>query len=482
MRLLESLVVISVCSYYADGVRMKRAQKTAVTLKGAKFLAGVPILNYHLSASKTAGAGDEEWILVVKPEVTDEEVHKMCSKLNCLREGHPNKGGVPYFEVRSTEAQLETLLSATGSMIKFVERDGEVRNVPDIHEVTTSSSASWGLDRIGAPSRSTTGIGVHVYVLDTGLLTTHSDFGGRAISTVDMSSESLVECKGATGCAVDRQGHGTHCAGSATGTTYGVAPGAGVHGIKVLGDNGSGSWSWSIEAMDWLVLNAERPSVASMSLGGSGNSPAMANAVDRCVAAGIVVVVAGGNENTDACTKSPAFVPSAITVGSTNQTDLRSRFSNYGSCTDIWAPGHSITSAGIASNDASETYSGTSMACPHVSGGAALLLEASRDLSPDEVLEDLISASMKDTVKDLKCGDVNFLLHVGAGSTPVTDEPQPAPVCVVPYVCSDGCPVNQNWLNDNYCDCSDCGDEEAHTCDSCGGCPTQCGAYIRCSR
>lgn len=480
MRLLGSLVVISVCSFSADGVRLKRAQKTAA-LKGAKFLAGVPILNYHLSASKTAGVGDEEWMLAVKPEITDEQVHAMCSKLKCVREGHPSKGGVAYFEVKSTEAQLETLLSADGSMIKFVERDGEVRNVPDIHEVTSSSSASWGLDRVGAPTRSTTGNGVHVYVLDTGLRTSHQDFGGRATSSVDMSNGGrLTECQGASNCAVDRQGHGTHCAGSATGTTYGVAPGASVHGIKVLGDSGTGSWSWSMDAMDWLAQNSERPSVASMSLGGSGNSPLMEAAVDGLVAVGVTVVVAGGNENTNACTKSPAFVPSAITVGSTNQTDTRSSFSNYGSCTDIWAPGHTITSAGIANDGASATYSGTSMACPHVSGGVALLLENSPGLSPDEVLERLIDDSVKDAVKDLKCGDVNFLLHVGAGIPPVTDAPQPAPVCTTPtppFVCSDGCVVNAGYINDGWCDCSDCGDEVDVTCDQR---PKRCGEYTNC--
>lgn len=334
MRLLGSLVVISVCSFSADGVRLKRAQKTAA-LKGAKFLAGVPILNYHLSASKTAGVGDEEWMLAVKPEITDEQVHAMCSKLKCVREGHPSKGGVAYFEVKSTEAQLETLLSADGSMIKFVERDGEVRNVPDIHEVTSSSSASWGLDRVGAPTRSTTGNGVHVYVLDTGLRTSHQDFGGRATSSVDMSNEGR----------------------------------------------------------------------------------------------------------------------------------------------------HTITSAGIANDGASATYSGTSMACPHVSGGVALLLENSPGLSPDEVLERLIDDSVRDAVKDLKCGDVNFLLHVGAGIPPVTDAPQPAPVCTTPtppLVCSDGCVVKAAFINDGWCDCSDCGDEVDGTCEDCGGCPTTCGEYTKC--
>merc|ERR1719512_39710 len=151
-------------------------------------------------------------------------------------------------------------------------------------------------------------------------------------------------------CAGDVQGHGTHCAGTAGGETYGVAPSASVRAIKVLGDNGSGSWSWSYGALDWLATNQVRPAVASMSLGGQGTQQAMADAVDAAVNAGVVVVVAGGNSNSDACRFSPAFVPSAITVGSTDSRDRRSSFSNYGACTNIWAPGSSVLSASHTSD------------------------------------------------------------------------------------------------------------------------------------
>merc|ERR1711963_863881 len=106
--------------------------------------------------------------------------------------------------------------------------------------------------------------------------------------------------------------------------------------------NGSGSWGWSYYALDWLASNQVRPAVASMSLGGSGTQQAMRNAVDAAVNSGVVVVVAGGNDNSDACGFSPAFVPSAITVGSTTASDRRSSFSNYGRCTDIWAPGSDV--------------------------------------------------------------------------------------------------------------------------------------------
>merc|ERR1719416_135289 len=155
----------------------------------------------------------------------------------------------------------------------------------------------------------------------TGVRVSHNDFGGRGIPALDMTSGSPVECNGAASCAADRQGHGTHCAGTAAGTQYGVAPSATVRAVKVLSDQGSGSWSWSYGALDWLAQSSVRPSIASMSLGGSGTQQAMRDAVDAAVNSGVVVVVAGGNSNSDACRFSPAFVPAAITVGSTDSRD-----------------------------------------------------------------------------------------------------------------------------------------------------------------
>merc|ERR1719512_1499 len=195
-----------------------------------------------------------------------------------------------------------------------------------------------------------------IFVLDTGVRVSHREFTGRAAPALDMTSGSPVECNGDANCAADRQGHGTHCAGSAAGETYGVAPSASIRSVKVLSDQGSGSWSWSYGALDWLALSQVRPAVASMSLGGSGTQQAMADAVDAAVNAGVTVVVAGGNSNSDACYFSPAFVPSAITVGSTTSLDARSSFSNYGACTNIWAPGSSVQSAGHRSDTASATF------------------------------------------------------------------------------------------------------------------------------
>merc|ERR1712113_663206 len=178
--------------------------------------------------------------------------------------------------------------------------------------------------------------------------------------------------------AADVQGHGTHCAGTAAGTVYGVAPSAQVRSVKVLSDQGSGAWDWSYQALDWLATSSVRPAVASMSLGGNGVVAGMRDAVDAAVAA--------GNSNADACGFSPAYVPSAITVGSTTSTDARSSFSCYGTCVDIWAPGSNVVSASHTSDDGTRSLSGTSMACPHVSGAAALLLGEDNSKSPQKVI------------------------------------------------------------------------------------------------
>jgi len=320
--------------------------------------------------------------------------------------------------------------------VQFVEPDVEVQMIPEIENV--ESSKSWGLDRVGAPARSNGGNGAHVYVLDTGVRVSHTDFGGRGIPTLDLSSGSLVECGGDSSCATDAQGHGTHCAGTAAGSTFGVAPQATIHSAKVLSDSGGGEFSWSYDALDWIATKGERPAVASMSLGGAAVLNAMKIAVDNAVNAGVTVVVAGGNSNTDACGFSPAFVPSAITVGSTDSMDSRSSFSNYGSCTNIWAPGSRINSAGHTSDIGSRSLSGTSMACPHVSGAAALLLEQDQSLKSAGILSALLKNAVMNGISGLLSGDTNALLYVGVGGPPPTSAPAPTPPVICPEAFSFG--------------------------------------------
>jgi len=421
----------------ALGGRIKRTRREAKS-----FIAGVPVLNYHLAyaehanlaemADEERAALEQDWLLAVAPETSDEEIARLCKLTACVTKGHPGKGGVPYFEVRSTEGVLSKVIEEAKGSIQFVEPNSEVQMIPDIEDANVESK-SWGLDRIAAPARSSRGSGVHVYVLDTGIRASHTDFGGRVTPTLDLAVEStpgnvvVTECSSYNGaCAGDVQGHGTHCAGTAAGTEYGVAPSANLHSIKVLSDEGSGEWGWSYAALDWLAVKSQKPAVASMSLGGPGTQQLMATAVTAAVDSGVTVVVAGGNDNSDSCRFSPAFIPAAITVGSTTFVNSRSSFSNYGSCTNIWAPGSNITSAGIRDDDARRSLSGTSMACPHVSGAAALQLEMSPSMRSSQILNELLKNAVVNALTDLKAGDTNSLLYVGAGGPP----PTPAtPIC-----------------------------------------------------
>lgn len=402
---IGSLALLSV----TEGARVSRKRQAS-----SKFIAGVPVLNYDLAYegedSLVEGEPEGEWILMMHAGTSDSQISKMCQTAThgCKLAGHPDEGGVPFLEMRGTEQDLEAVIHTAQGAVQFVEPDQTISLSP---EQPGPEAATWGLNRIRAEQRGRSGSSVTVFVLDTGIRHSHNDFGGRASSGLDMTVGSPRVCDGDANCALDRQGHGTHCAGTAAGEVYGVAPGAKVQSVKVLSDRGSGSWSWSNYALDWMASSSVRPAVASMSLGGQGIVSSMRGAVNAAVSAGVTVVVAGGNSNSDSCNFSPAFVPNAITVGSTDSRDRRSSFSNYGSCTNIWAPGSQVTSLSHRTDTGTTTFSGTSMACPHVSGAAALVLDASQNDAPAKVLQKMLDEAFEGAITDLKSGDTNVLLN-----------------------------------------------------------------------
>jgi len=337
----------------------------------------------------------------------------------CRVQGHAN--GVPYIKVRATEVALEDFLELAKQEIEFVEPDLETHLIPNVPNevededkiISARGAASWGLERIGVPHPTRTGKGVHVYVLDTGVRTTHDDFEGRAIPTLDYGDGFGKNCKATDQrCAADRNGHGTHTAGTVGGRTYGVAKDATIHAVKILADDGRGQISWIVGAMDWITRHGEKPAVMSMSLGGRGRSRMQEAAVHRAVSAGITVVVAAGNERDDACNYSPAFVQRAITVGATDSGDMMASYSNYGSCVQIFAPGTNIRSASNRGDRVGATLSGTSMACPHVAGAAALLLGDDASQTPGQILTKLVQSSFSNVIGGLTSRSPNKLLSV----------------------------------------------------------------------
>ena len=292
----------------------------------------------------------------------------------------------------------------------------------------TQSPATWGIDRIDQRdlplSNSYTfdqsGAGVTAYIIDTGVLASHSEFSGRAVS----GYSAINDGRGTTDC----NGHGTHVAGTVGGETYGVAQDVRLVAVRVLDCNGSGSNSGVIAGVDWVTQNhtAGSPAVANMSLGG-GVSSALDTAVANSIADGVTYALAAGNDSgANACNGSPGRVAAGLTIGSTTSSDARSSFSNIGSCLDMFAPGSSITSAWHTSSSATNTISGTSMATPHVAGAAALYLQANPSASPATVGNALISNATTGKVSNPGSGSPNRLLYVGTGTNPDPD-PEPEP-------------------------------------------------------
>ncbi len=313
----------------------------------------------------------------------------------------------------------------TDSAVAALRDDADVAYIEADQRVaidTTQSPATWGLDRIdqrnlplnNAYTYTPTGSGVTAYIIDTGVLGSHNEFGGRVAS----GFTAINDGRGTTDC----NGHGTHVAGTVGGTTYGVAKQVTIRPVRVLDCTGNGTTSGVIAGVDWVTSNhsAGSPAVANMSLGG-GVSSALDTAVNNSIADGVTYAVAAGNESTNACNGSPSRVGAALTVGSTTNTDARSSFSNFGSCLDIFAPGSSITSAWYTSNSATNTISGTSMATPHVAGVAALYLQGNPSASPSTVGNAIISTSTSGVVSNPGAGSPNRLLYsplTGGGTNP----------------------------------------------------------------
>ncbi|MFJ6956492.1 S8 family peptidase, partial [Micromonospora aurantiaca (nom. illeg.)] len=305
------------------------------------------------------------------------------------------------YSAKMTPAQARRL--AADPAVAYVEQDRVMTTQG------TQTGATWGLDRIdqrNLPLNSTytypnTASNVRAYIIDTGIRTTHSDFGGRATWGTNTVDTNNTDCNG----------HGTHVAGTVGGTKYGVAKSVRLVAVKVLNCSGSGTTAGVISGVNWVTSNAVKPAVANMSLGG-GASTTLDNAVANSINSGITYALAAGNSSANACNSSPARVASAITVGATTSTDARASYSNYGSCVDIFAPGSSITSAWRTSDTATNSISGTSMASPHVAGAAALVLSANTSYTPAQVASYLTSNATTGKVTSPGSGSPNRLLFV----------------------------------------------------------------------
>lgn len=327
------------------------------------------------------------------------------------------------FSIEMSEKAAEEL--SQDPRVLYVEEDAPV------YPASPQTAPDWGLDRIdqrGLPLDSTylyaeNGAGVNVYVIDSGIRPTHVDFGGRASVAFDALND------GQNG--IDCTGHGTHVAGIIGSATYGVAKAATLRAVRVLPCSGTGSTATLISGVDWVTANRVIPAVANISITASGTSSVMDAAINNAISSGVTFTVAAGNSGLDACNFSPARIPNALTVGATTTTDARAPYSNFGSCLDIFAPGHGITSLSHASDTGTSGMSGTSMASPFVAGLAALYLGSNPGASPTTVGNRIKSDATAGSVGDAGTGSPNRLGYSWLGGA---QPPVPGTVTIIKEV------------------------------------------------
>ncbi|TYL39583.1 peptidase S8 [Natronococcus pandeyae] len=283
--------------------------------------------------------------------------------------------------------------------------------------------SSWGLERIGADAVEPDGTGVDVGVLDTGIESDHcsvSVAGGRNFTS-----------DGPPGDYEDRHGHGTHVAGVAGAVdndigVVGAAPGANLHAVKVLGDDGSGRYSELVAGIDWCLSNDVE--VISMSLGGEAESDAVDRAIEEAHSAGHLLLCAAGNEGNDgdgSCEAEtmtyPATHPDVVAVTAMNEDDTLASYSSVGAAVDLLAPGTDVVSTTV-DNEYAEA-SGTSVATPFVAGVAALLWQTRDEEGPgpNESVREILAETAEPVLETCEEGDGLVDARAAVGDDRATD-------------------------------------------------------------
>ena len=374
----------------ALGVLAAGALSVPVALGGAAAASAEDMAPLYTSSEGVAG----EWIVVLEDSLSTKSTEPDALGISADQVNHTYETVLNGYAVDMSQSEVEELRSQEG--VSYIEQVG-----------VAETFVPWGLDRIDQAdlplddsySTEADGSGTTSYILDTGLDVDHPEFGDRATFGWDAYG----------GDGSDMQGHGTHVAGTIGSDSYGVAPGTDLVGVKVLDDNGSGSYDDIIAGVEWVAENSEPGSVANLSLGGPV-SQALDEAVNALAESGVFVAVAAGNEGQDANNVSPAGASGVVTVAASDETDTSASFTNYGSAVDIYAPGVGVEST--VPGGGTDTYNGTSMASPHVAGAASLYKDANGDADQGTVLDWLVTNGGDDKLGSVPSGTVNVLLNV----------------------------------------------------------------------
>ncbi|MGW6285731.1 S8 family peptidase [Streptomyces sp. NPDC055107] len=349
-----------------------------------------------------------QYIVTLEPELSPDTVLREFGLSPLFRYGNALHG----FAAQLTATELQAVRALPG--VLAVEENAEVTvPAPTAAQLLRAPAAGWGADRIDQRAlplddtftTAATGKGVKAYVVDTGIDPAHSEFGGRVVSGYDAVGDGRA--------GMDCNGHGTHVAGTVGGATSGVAKDVSLVNVRVLSCEGRGTWAGILAGFDWVAKDAERsgvPAVLNASLGGD-RSTAVDAAVEAVADAGVLPVVAAGNDNRDACDVSPAAADGVFTVGASDRQDRETSFSNWGPCLSLYAPGADIVSARLGGGTVS--LNGTSMASPHVAGVAALYKQENPSASPAAVSRWLTDTATGDVLSGLGQGSPDLLLYTG---------------------------------------------------------------------
>src|SRR5207245_709602 len=392
-----------------------RAVAVAVLLVGACRDASTPLQPVPRSGAEIPG----QYIVVFRDTVPDPvALTQSLVKAQGDKRLHTYTSALKGFAARLSDATVAAL--RRDPLVAYVEPDQRV-TVSGTQQMDANGDP-WGLDRIDQRALpldhtytyGSTGAGVHVYLIDTGIWTPHAEFGGRADVVYDVQGLNGEDCIG----------HGTAVAGVVGAKTYGVAKGVLLHGVRVFTDCGfSTTISDVFAGIDWVTANHRSPAVANIPLDRTP-STALTTAIKSLWNSGVFVAVTAGNSNEDACLQQSG-TSGAFVVAASTPNDAKADFSNWGACVNIYAPGALIrttwppalpgTFFAVPRGDSTAMVQGTSFSAPHVTGVAALYKATFGDAPSDAVANWILNNATPGVITGNPAGTPNLLLFSPAG-------------------------------------------------------------------